>query len=89
MVNHINESRRDCRWGRDGVVGLDVSWLVPADLAAVDALARLQVVASRRGHRLWLHGADGGLAELVELVGLRDVLQLCPECRSTDRGAEP
>jgi ABC-type transporter Mla MlaB component len=63
-----------------GIVDLDVSWLVPADLDAVDALARLQVAASRRGHRLQLHGANGGLAELLELVGLGDVVHLCPSC---------
>jgi ABC-type transporter Mla MlaB component len=64
----------------DGVVDLDVSWLVPADLGAVDALARLQVAASRCGRRLELHGADGGLAELLEFVGLGDVMHLCPCC---------
>jgi ABC-type transporter Mla MlaB component len=69
----------------DAAVDLDVSWLVPADLGAVDALARLHVVAGRRGCRLRLHGADGGLAELVELVGLGDVLQLCP-CSRLGRG---
>ena len=67
------------RWR--GVVDLDVSWLVPADLRAVDALARLQLVATRCGGRLVLHGADGGLVELLELVGLDDVLHLCPCCR--------
>jgi hypothetical protein len=66
--------------GRDAV-DLDVSWLVPADLRAVDVLARLQVVASRCGERLLLHGADGGLVELLDFVGLGDVLHLCPCCR--------
>jgi ABC-type transporter Mla MlaB component len=66
---------------RDGVVDLDVSWLVPADLRAVDALARLQVEASRRGRRLWLHGADGGLVELIEFAGLGDVVHLGACCR--------
>ena len=89
MANDRRESRGDCRSTGDGVVGLDVSWLVPADLAAVDALARLQVAASRRGCRLHLHGADRGLAELVELVGLGDVVHLCPGCRSTGRGVQP
>jgi ABC-type transporter Mla MlaB component len=89
VVNHGHESHEDCRSGGDGVVGLDVSWLGAADLAAVDALARLQVVAARRGRRLRLHGADGGLAELVELVGLGEVLQLCPKCGATLRGTQP
>lgn len=70
-------------------VDLDVSWLVPADLGAVDALARLQVVASRCGRRLRLHGANAGLAELLEFVGLSDVVHLCPRCRSSVERCEP
>jgi hypothetical protein len=73
----------------DTVVDLDVSWLVPADLSAVDALARLQVAASRCGRRLRLHGADGGLAELLEFVGLGDVVHLCQCCRSCVLHGEP
>jgi hypothetical protein len=95
-----NGSVPSARAAGDGVVDLDVSWLVPADLGAVDALARLQVVASRCGRWLRLHGADGGLAELLEFVGLCDVVHLCPCCRGAcgaanrrragaDRRAEP
>ncbi len=72
-----------------GDVDLDVSWLVPADLGAVDALARLQVTASRCGKSLQLHGAGGGLPELLEFLGLSDVLHLCPCCcppRASDNG---
>jgi hypothetical protein len=76
----VRNSNGEHESGRD-VVDLDVSWLVPADLRAVDALARLQVVASRCGGRLLLHGADGGLVELLDFVGLGDVLHLCPCCR--------
>jgi hypothetical protein len=82
----MDDTRESCCSTGDGVVGLDVSWLVPADLAAVDALARLHVVASRRGWRLQLHGADGGLAELVALVGLAEVVGLCPGCSATGHG---
>jgi ABC-type transporter Mla MlaB component len=85
MADETHEGPGGCRPEGDGAVDLDVSWLVPADLGAVDALARLHVVAGRRGCRLRLHGADGGLAELVELVGLGDVLQLCP-CSRQERG---
>lgn len=67
----------------DRIVDLDVSWLVPADLDAVDALARLQVAASRCGWWLQFHGSDGGLVELVEFVGLGDLVHLCPHCRPT------
>lgn len=68
-------------------VDLDISWLVPADLAAVDALARLQVTATRCGRALRLHGARGGLPELLEFLGLVDVVRLCECCdrRAGDR----
>jgi hypothetical protein len=69
----------------DGVVDLDVSWLVPADLDAVDVLARLQVTALRRGHRLLVHGAHGGLVELLEVAGLGGVVHLCPCCGTSAR----
>ena len=91
MSNDEHESWPDrCAWSNattwsattTGAVDLDVAWLVPADLSAIDALARLQVAASRRGRWLQLHGADGGLAELLEFVGLGDVVHLCPCCRS-------
>jgi ABC-type transporter Mla MlaB component len=65
-------------------VDLDVSWLVPADLCAVEALARLQVTASRCGRSLQLHGACGGLPELLEFYGLSDVLHMCGCCRPCD-----
>lgn len=68
-------------------VDLDVSWLVPADLSAVDALARLQVTASRCGRSLQLHGACGGLTELLEFYGLGDVLHMCGCCHPCDAPA--
>ncbi|HEY6472616.1 MAG TPA: hypothetical protein VIY26_06965 [Acidimicrobiales bacterium] len=58
-------------------VDLDVSWLVPADLSAVDALARLHLTAARCGRSLHLHGACGGLSELLDFCGLGDVLNVC------------
>jgi hypothetical protein len=75
-------------------VDLDVSWLVPSDLDAIDALARLQVVVSRCGGLLRLHGADGGLVELLEFVGLSTAIHLCQcrhgECSAARAGpAEP
>ena len=87
MSNDDHESWRDCGLrsnamaaAGDLIVDLDVSWLVPADLGAVDALARLQVAASRCGWWLQFHGANGGLVELVELVGLGEIMHLCPLC---------
>jgi ABC-type transporter Mla MlaB component len=46
-----------------------------ADASTIDALARLQLLASRRGLRLRLRHASPELLELVELAGLRDVLR--------------
>ena len=95
-ANDEREQRRDPRGCSDAaspavpracarVIDLDVSWLVPADLAAVDALARLQVAAARRRSQLCLHGADGGLAELIDFCGLGDVVQFCSCCRTSTR----
>jgi len=57
--------------GRGGieVVTCDVSEAV-ADLAAVDALARLQLTARRMGGRIRLRSAPPHLAELIEFVGV-------------------
>jgi hypothetical protein len=40
----------------------------------VDALARLQLAAHRRGCKVRLRGASSELVELVTFMGLRDVL---------------
>lgn len=82
MSNDVHEGWRDGGVRSNGmaaapgdrIVDVDVSWLAPIDLGAIDALARLQVAASRCGCWLRFHGADGGLVELVELVGLSDVV---------------
>ncbi|MEU7010953.1 STAS domain-containing protein [Streptomyces sp. NPDC046332] len=52
----------------------DVGGLAHADLAAVDALARLKLTAGRAGHRLRFEGAGGELRLLLGLVGLADLL---------------
>ncbi len=57
-----------------GVVVLDVSWLAPADLEAVDALARMQLAMARRGVRLGLRHPSSDLLGLLRLVGLADIL---------------
>ena len=44
------------------------------DAATVDALARLHLYARRRGCRVLLRKAPVELLELIELMGLRDVL---------------
>jgi len=47
---------------------------VHADAVAVDALARLQLAAHRRGCQVRLRGASDDLRNLVAFMGLRDVL---------------
>ncbi|MEZ5101756.1 MAG: STAS domain-containing protein [Thermoleophilia bacterium] len=47
---------------------------VPVDAVTVDALARLQLAASRHGCRVVLRGASPALGELVAFMGLADVL---------------
>ena len=57
------------------------------DLALVDALARLQLDARRRGGRLRLRNVTDELRGLLELVGLADVLAVEPR-REPELGEE-
>ncbi len=54
-----------------GVVVCDVAGLGPPGLAAVDALARLELTARRAGGRIRLKDPDPALRALLDLVGLR------------------
>jgi ABC-type transporter Mla MlaB component len=60
--------RGDCRLAFCDVRG------VASDAVTVDALARLQLAAHRRGCQVRLRGASNELRDLVVLMGLRDVL---------------
>lgn len=69
-------SERVCRLlTRSGAVlaRCDVSG-VAVDAVTIDALARLQLAARRHGCQVRLLGASDELRELLELMGLRDVL---------------
>ena len=55
------------------VVACEVSSVDP-DAVTVDALARLQLAARRRGCCVELRSASDDLLELVELMGLTNVL---------------
>ncbi len=55
------------------IVVCDVEGVEP-DAVTVDALARLQLAARRNACRITLQGASMQLRELVDLMGLRDVL---------------
>jgi ABC-type transporter Mla MlaB component len=56
-----------------GVALCDVTGVQP-DAVTVDALARLQLAAQRRGCKVRLLNASDELIELVAFMGLRDVL---------------
>jgi ABC-type transporter Mla MlaB component len=57
-----------------GALVCDVHGIEPADVAAVGGLARMQLTALRRGHRIRFDRAPSELRELIALVGLSDVL---------------
>ncbi len=54
----------------------DVSDLTHPDAVAIEALARLQLTASRLGRRIEVRGACEQLRLLLNLAGLRDVIAL-------------
>src|SRR5256885_102045 len=56
-----------------GLALCDVAGIEPG-VGTVDALARLQVAARRRGCRVHLRNASRELLELVEFMGLENVL---------------
>ena len=65
----------------------DVSSL-PADAAAVDLLARLQLAARRHGSEIRLSGASAALHDLVAFCGLAGVLEGQPEQREEPLGVQ-
>lgn len=58
----------------------------PVDLAVVDMLARWQLDARRHGCRIWLRRACPEMVELLQLVGLDDVLQVGGEPEGGEEG---
>ena len=55
------------------IVACDVA-CARADVATVEALARLQLAARRHGCRVTLRHASEELRQLIAFMGLRDVL---------------
>jgi hypothetical protein len=49
---------------------------LPADLATIDAVARLQLEARRVGQDVLLYGAARDLRALLDLCGLTEVLRV-------------
>lgn len=76
------------RRGAD-VISWPLSWAARPGLAAVDELARWQLAARRLGWSIRLRGSCADLSELLDLVGLSDVLPgLARLCREVEREAE-
>ncbi|MFJ6431258.1 STAS domain-containing protein [Streptomyces sp. NPDC091416] len=61
---------------RAAVVDCDVGGIERSDLAAVEAIARLSLVARRADRRLRLRGVSPELQSLLDLLGLADVVGL-------------
>ena len=59
---------------------------LPADVASLDLLSRLALVAQRGGYRLALRDPSPALAELIEFAGLAEAL---PSERLRPRSMEP
>ena len=66
-----------------GPVSCDVDALAEPDAVTIDALARLQLTASRLGYRVELQRARDPLVELLVLSGLSGVLR----CAGSGPGA--
>lgn len=61
---------------------------VRPDLAVVDALARLQLVARRLGGSIRLRDPPAELGELLDLVGLADVVGVAPAVLALQPGGQ-
>jgi hypothetical protein len=61
----------------------------PADLATVDAVARLRLAGQRAGLDIRLGGCDGRLAELLALAGLDGLLLAGGSALEVVREPEP
>ncbi len=70
------------------VVVCDVAGLGPPGLAAVNLLARLQLLARRTGGRIRLRDPDPALCVLLDLVGLSFEVEGQPEQREEPLGVE-
>jgi hypothetical protein len=66
----------------------DVAALTEADLATVDDLARLQLIARRLGMTVRLRDASRELRELLDLAGLGDVVR-CSDALSVEPRGQP
>jgi ABC-type transporter Mla MlaB component len=69
-----------------GVVVCEVGARAHPDAVTVDALARLQVTALRLGRSVRLRNVSGELQDLLDLMGLGDIVPPCTPLRRRLRG---
>jgi ABC-type transporter Mla MlaB component len=74
-----NEARDRLDAAGHELVPCDVAAVTHPDAGTVDALARLQVSARRRGRRIGLQGASPELRDLLALMGLSEAVPCVPE----------
>jgi len=58
---------------------------LPADLVAIDALARIQLAARRKGRQVVLRHAADDLRDMLALVGLAGALRIEPGGQAEQR----
>jgi ABC-type transporter Mla MlaB component len=75
--------------GNGDLVICDVSGVVDPDAVTVDALARLQLTVRRAGREVRLRDPCAELEDLLDLVGLSEVLPVVAELRVEVRGQAP
>jgi anti-anti-sigma regulatory factor len=66
---------------RPDLVVCDLGSLTDADLATIDALARLQLTSQRLGSQMIVRNAPPQLRNLLVLVGLGQIVRLSVELR--------
>jgi ABC-type transporter Mla MlaB component len=67
------------------IIDWDLSALADVDAGTIDALARLQLIARRSAVCLRMRNAPAALLELVDFMGLSDVLCVEPGGQTEER----
>jgi ABC-type transporter Mla MlaB component len=79
VVAACDEARTRLEDCPDELVPCDVRLVRRVDAATIDALARLQLSARRRGRRIGLRDATPELRDLLALMGLSEIVPCVPE----------
>ena len=66
-------------------IAVDLAAIERPDAALVDAIARLELAARRAGGTVCIQNAPRGLRELIDFMGLGEVLRLEPRRQPEER----